>query len=79
MLSSFFPDFFLIRSSVLISGEICFFALHNVKRGPYKVNPLPYFLRFFRKALTAAHISQILRKASVLVDCSLLIALFADG
>jgi len=56
---------FLIVSSVLISGEICFFALHNIKRWPYKVNPLPYFVRFFRKPLTAAHISQILRKASV--------------
>jgi hypothetical protein len=52
----------------------CAIALYNVKRGPYKVNPLPYFLRFFRKALTAAHISQILRKASVIADCFLLIA-----
>jgi hypothetical protein len=52
----------------------CATALHNVKRGPYKVNPLPYIIRFFRKALTAAHISQILRKASVIADCFLLIA-----
>jgi len=48
------------------------FALHNVKRGPYKVKPLPYILRFFRKPLTAEHISRILRKASS--NCRLLFA-----
>jgi hypothetical protein len=61
--------YFLSTETLLISGEIYPFALHNVKRGPYKVNPLPYIIRFFRKALTATHISQILRKASAIADC----------
>jgi len=74
----FLPDFCLIRV-IRVDQSVGFaFALNNVKRGPYKIKPLPYILRFFRKALTAVrHLADIAKSFSnfrlLFADCCLLI------